>query len=190
MPDRIVPSTWGARSTSHAIVVEEPPSIWRGGWLLQGGLLGREELAEGTVELFGKGNVRLHWPYDSKLGQDHSWDFVLVVRPKKSQGAKVIRRWHFNPEEVVLAVPPETAADIRRTATSEDEAIKLINKQKSNYLVAGLLKVDPVRRVATVSITGMVHCVEERIDLAPSLSRTPAAQRRAVRLTFDYARQT
>jgi len=117
MPDRIVPSTWGARSTSHAIVVEEPPSIWRRGWLLQGGLLGREELAEGTVEFFGKGNVRLHWPYDSKLGQDHSWDFFLVVRSKKSRGAKVIRRWHFNPEEVVLAGRYRREPDPTRGAT-------------------------------------------------------------------------
>lgn len=93
--------------------------------------------------------------------------FFLLCEPQGAESPRVIRRWRFLPEEVALAVPSETAARIREIAPSEDEAIKRIYEQRSHYLVAGHVKVDREQEVATVSITGMVRCVEEHVDLKP-----------------------
>jgi hypothetical protein len=169
MADRIASSPNGARLTKYAIRVEFRGQYGQGSWILTGGLIGREDLVDATVELFGKEIVREHWPEYVKLDEDYRYEFFLVVRQRSTGHASIVRRWAFPPEEVALAVLPETAARIRELAPSEEEAIKRIKQQRSHHLVAGRLRLEAAGPTATVTILGMVRPTEERIDLSSAL---------------------
>jgi hypothetical protein len=169
MADRIASSPNGARLTKYAIRVEFRGQYGQGSWILTGGLIGRADLGNATVELFGKEIVREHWPGQVKLDEDYRYDFYLVVRQRSTGHASVVRRWVFPPEQVALAVKPETAARIRELAPSEEEAVKRIKQQRSHYLVAARLQIDPAGPTAIVTILGMVQPMEERADLSSAL---------------------
>jgi len=166
MEDRIANNPVGARLTTHAIVVESRGGYVRGSWYLVGGLIGRADLFDATVELFSKQIVREHWLGYVKWDEDYSYEFFLLLRSRATGRAHVVRRWAFPPEEVALAVQPEVAARIRELANSEEEAVKRIKQQRSHYLVSGRLQLDPGGPKAVVTILGMVRPIEYRVSLA------------------------
>ncbi len=166
--DRIASSPAAAGLTRHGIRVEYRGRWGQGDWLLMGGLLARHDLPTAAVELFGKEIVRVHMPWESaKYGRDYRYEFFLVLRPRGGATARLVRQWTFRPEEVVLLVARETA-DFLRSGRSEEDALRLIDRQRVAK-VRGKLGVDAASPTAAVTLTGFVECIEERVDLRPFL---------------------
>lgn len=91
--------------TSHAGIIvsdlREPRFLKsHGGWRLEGGVLRRVELREGSIELYGK-TIQRHEPYLNPFPHvwigNESWsfahEFFLLYRPKGSAQATILRKW-------------------------------------------------------------------------------------------------
>jgi hypothetical protein len=146
-PDRIASSPTKAVDSKYGIRVRTT-GAGGGNWELMGGLIGRADVPGGTIELFVKETVRLHWPTQGgKAGRDESQDYYLVLRPTATGQGRLITAWH---------VPPTS--------------LKLIGERNDTYyLTHGYLAYDVATRVATVTVTGLVTPFQERVDLAPAL---------------------
>jgi hypothetical protein len=160
----------GARDTKYGIEVNGGWSGFAmGGWGLLGGLIGRAETPTGTVELFGKEIVRVHWPEaTAKYGRDYSYEFFLVLRPRPAGRGRVIKQWHFPPAELALTITPQIEEWIRQSTSSEKDARRQIEQNKS-HMINGYLKFDAAARSATVTITGLTTPFVEHIDLSREL---------------------
>jgi hypothetical protein len=147
-PDRIASSPGGAVDSKYAI------RVWTtgggsGNWTLVGGLIGRADVPGGTIELFVKETVRVHWPTQgAEKGRDYSQDYYLVLRPTATGQGRLITTWHVPPASLKLIPAPDN---------------------RYRYSTHGYLAYDPATRVATVTVTGLVTPFQERVDLAPAL---------------------
>jgi hypothetical protein len=125
--------------------------FWKknGGWELVGGLLGRATADSSTVELYGKAAVRVFrhfpFPFHRDIPHETGYEFFLLLREPGVPLATIVRRWAFEPNEVV--VNPESTG-----GTSEN--------------VRAMLLYDESARTATVTITGLKRPFADRVDLS------------------------
>jgi hypothetical protein len=73
----------------------------RGGWALEGGLLGWRDVGEGTVELYGRRALRHEpflepWPHFwiGNKAWSASHEFFLVGRDRQKRDGVILRRWN------------------------------------------------------------------------------------------------
>ena len=125
--------------------------FWKknGGWELVGGLLGRASADSSTVELYGKAAVRVFphfpFPFHRDIPHETGYEFFLLLREPGVPLATIVRRWAFEPNEVV--VNHESTG-----GTSEN--------------VRAMLLYDESARTATVTITGLKRPFADRVDLS------------------------
>lgn len=161
--DRVASSPVAARLTRYGLDVwTKKARMFAGTWELLGGLVGRVELPSGAaLELFMKEIARTHWPMQTvSRERDYSLDVFLVVRPPGARG-RLVRQWHFPQNELALTVPP---ANEEASRTLPPDARSHVPSTKTMAL-QGFLAVDPVARVAIVTVTGLTRPFEERVDL-------------------------
>jgi hypothetical protein len=169
--DRVASSPVAARLTRYGLDVwTKEVRMLAGTWELLGGLVGRAELPSGpALELFMKEIARTHWPMQTvSRERDYSLDVFLVVRPPGARG-RLVRQWHFAANELALAVSPVNE-EASRTLPPDVRAHVLRTKTMA---LQGFLAVDPVARVAVVTVTGLTRPFVERVDLTEALGRAP-----------------
>jgi hypothetical protein len=110
-----------------------------GGWSMAGGMIGRAEWRDASVELFGKSAARTHGMMRGSGASDRWYEFFLVVRPRMTGLGRLVRTWQVPAEALGVT------------------------------WVEGFLAVDGENDLATVTITGLVKPIEDRIDLAETL---------------------
>jgi hypothetical protein len=119
-----------------------------GGWVLGGGLLRRVSDGSFIVELYVKEVVRrfsyFPFPPHRDTPQEVSYEFFLLNRKRGVPRATGIRKWTFEPDEVIQRNP--------------------------NYpSVRATLRYEETNQTATVTITGLKHPFEEHVDLSSEL---------------------
>jgi hypothetical protein len=82
--------------------------IWtNGGWILQGGLLGRVEIDSVAYEFFGKEVIRripyFPFPFHRDPPQESGYEFFLVRRGQRDIRGSVVRQWAVSPTDVRLS---------------------------------------------------------------------------------------
>jgi hypothetical protein len=133
-----------------------------GGWSLQGGLLDWAPSDGGAAELYVK-QVSPMYPGlidNSAPIKEQSYEFFLLYRPSEGAQARILRKWLINPEEVHWYVPDYLLTGPLRV---DDETV-LRGSEMSD--VRGFLAYDPSARIATITITGLKHPFEERVELS------------------------
>jgi hypothetical protein len=169
--DRVASSPVAARLTRYGLDVwTRKVRMFAGTWELLGGLVGRAELPSGpALELFMKQITRTHWPMQTVSREhDYSLDVFVVLRPAGERG-RLVRQWHFPPNEIAVTVAP---IDEEAHRTLPPELRSRIPAAKTMAL-QGFLGVDRAGRAAVVTITGLTRPFEERVDLTEALRRPP-----------------
>lgn len=132
-------------------VVQFGEGFWgNGGWILEGGLLGRAKEGSTTIELYGKAVVH-QLPYTQFLfdriipRESGGYEFYLLQHEGSYPRATIVRKWTIPPHEVVLKPqsvgPPEE--DVRAT-----------------------LEYDDTTKRATVGITGLTRPFKESVAIS------------------------
>jgi hypothetical protein len=132
-------------------VAQYGEGFWgNGGWVLEGGLVGRAKAGSSTIELYGKAVVH-QLPYTQFLidrdtpRESGGYEFYLLQRGGSCPSAPIVRKWTVPPQEVALkpqSVGPPTE-DIRATLEYDDTAKR-----------------------ATVTITGLTRSFKESIAVS------------------------
>jgi hypothetical protein len=104
------------------------------------------------LEVYGKAVIRqfpyFPFPFHREIPHETGYEFFLLHRPRGAARATIVRKWVFQPDEVV--VKRESTG-----GTYED--------------VRGTLRYDASTRAATVIITGLKQPFEERVDVSSAL---------------------
>lgn len=132
-------------------VAQYGEGFWgNGGWVLEGGLVGRAKEGASTIELYGKA-VEHQLPYTQFLidrdipRESGGYEFYLLQREGGCPRAIILRKWTVLPQEVELkprSVGP-AAEDVRATLEYDDRAHQ-----------------------AVVTITGLTHPFKERVAVS------------------------
>ena len=92
----------------NIMVAQYGEGFWgNGGWVLQGGLVGRVTEGSSTIELYGKA-VEHQLPYTQFLidrdtpHESGGYEFYLLQREGGCPRAIIVRKWTVSPQEVVL----------------------------------------------------------------------------------------
>jgi hypothetical protein len=108
----VVSSVESAASTAYGIEVsrlDERFLLWRnGGWILQGGLLARVKAPLAAFELYGKAVIRQQsyipgGPFPRDPPTTTGYEFFLLLREAGAPRATILRKWTFDPRDVVEA---------------------------------------------------------------------------------------
>lgn len=147
------PSGPGPRRPAHVgyenrniTVLQYGEGFWgNGGWVLDGGLVGRAKEGASTIELYGKA-IRHRFPYfpfpfHRLEPHETSFEFFLLQREAGSPKATILKKWIFTPQEVVKIGPPGVDADDVQATLEYDHTVKQ----------------------ATVTITGLTHLFKESV---------------------------
>jgi hypothetical protein len=132
-------------------VAQYGEGFWgKGGWVLEGGLVGRAKEGSSTIELYGKA-VEHKLPYIQFLidrnipHESGGYEFYLLQREGSCPRATIVRKWTIPPHEVVLKPqsvgPPEE--DVRATLEYDDTAKR-----------------------ATIGITGLTRPFKESVAIS------------------------
>lgn len=138
-----------------------------GGWVLAGGLLDRASNDRGAVELYVKHVAPVHpglLDHHAPMKQE-AYEFFLLDRPHDAPQATIIKKWVISPEEVRWYVPDHFLQGPLRI---DDKAILHASETSD---VRGFLAYDPATKIATVTIMGLNHPLEERVDLSAALAK-------------------
>lgn len=140
----------------QGIMIEDMQETWlwglfsHGGWRLEGGLLGKIEMGNGVIELYGKSvwhtrPVLFHFGISPPRSARNWYDFFLLIRLKNAEAAELASKW---------SIPPD--------------------RLPYDYPLRGQLQYDGEKQLATVIITGKTDnrvILEEKVELcrvAPS----------------------
>ena len=146
----------------YSPVLSHPISIMKlgeglfrnGGWVLDGGLLSRARDGPSTYDLYGKAVVRQYsyfpFPPHRDTPQEIGYEFFLLHRNAGAPRPTVLRKWTFQPDEV-------------------------ISKNPHYPWVRALLRYEVTTRSATVTITGLKRPFEEHVDLSSEIE--PASRK-------------
>jgi len=155
-------------NTKYRIDVTSSDEVFAGWWDMRGGLVGRSMVPGGRLELFGRTNTRVHWPwYTAKIGRDYSEDYFLVLRSDVTGRGQLIKEWFFPFFALGLYVDPRIEDESRRTLPKE-EAQRHIDQNKY-HLVRAYVHFDPQSSIAKVTITGLTTPFEQLVDLSHEL---------------------
>lgn len=163
----------GASRTRYGIEVSETRST-NAGWRLEGGLIGRIPVSDRSLELFSREATRVHGPtYTAAVGRDHAYDFFLVVRLGNGRSARLLKQWHFPPEELAMTGDPVDPAILQRSTRSQRADIEsILNPPRGSYprhFLDGYLDFDPITKIATVTVSGLKRPFRDRVDLSREL---------------------
>lgn len=145
-----------AAVSSHGITVMRlGEGFWRrGGYVLTGGLLGRVSDGPRTFELYGKAIVhrRPYVPFlfHRDLPHETGYEFFLVRRRLDAPRPTIVHQWMVRSDEVVVERFPGGGAEEN---------------------VRAVLRYEATSWIATVTITGLKHLFEERVELSASPKR-------------------
>jgi hypothetical protein len=140
-----------AAFSSHGITVMRlGEGFWRrGGYVLTGGLLGRTSDGPRTFELYGKAVVHrrpyVPFPFRRDTPYETGYEFFLVRRRLDAPRPTIVHKWMIRSDEVVVE---------RFPGGGIEENVR-----------AGL-RYEASSRTATVTITGLKHLFEERVELS------------------------
>lgn len=162
--DEIRSSPVGAGTTRHGIGIHAGSTLGGGGWSFTGGVVERVSVRGADLELFGKEVWRVHGPKGTGNLQDRSYEFFLVVRPTGPGAARVVKDWHFSWEELAPTVAPDVAERLKRQYAGA--ALERELEREQIVSLHGYLTVDPIGKVATITITGLKRPFQERVDLS------------------------
>jgi hypothetical protein len=142
-----------------------------GGWSLHGGLLDRFDRDGKALELYVKVVSRVHPGLfdNSAPPKEQSYEFFLLCRPQKDAQAVVVRSWTIRPDEVHWYVPEYLLQGPLRI---DDKALLSASETSD---VRGFLTYESESNVALVTVTGLTHPFEERVDLSSALGRCSGA---------------
>lgn len=107
--------------TRDITVAQYGEGFWgNGGWLLNGGLVGRAKEGASTIELYGKAIVHrfpyFPFPFPRHIPHETGFEFFLLQREGSYPRATVVRKWTIPPQEVVKVGPPGLYAnDVQAT---------------------------------------------------------------------------
>jgi hypothetical protein len=168
--DRISAAPGTAGLTRYAIEVwGDAGPFANSNWSHTGGLVGRVETENRSIELFGKQTVLVHYPSGTASYQrDYSYEFFFLIRPRPQGRATLVRKWSFAPEDVALVVDRRVEELLRRSNVPEAEIERLARPQ-TGHNVEGFLTFDAPTKTATVTIKGLKQPFEERVDLSQLL---------------------
>jgi hypothetical protein len=141
--------------TKYGISVRGPDEtrmlgLWRkGGWGLTGGLLARFSARTELVDLYGK---EVLWeapyfplPFHRAPPERHfSYEFFLLQRNRTTMRAQLLRKWVFEPPEVIIT--RQFGFPAAETVWAE-------------------LKYEPTTRTATVTVHGLAHPFQEAVQV-------------------------
>lgn len=154
--DRIESEIGRARSTRYAIKVHDKDKgtffglVPGESWLLEGGLVGRIDLSGETLELFGREAEKISPWGTSKPERDMWVDFFVVRRSRAGGPATVVRKWTFNPGEIVVTYSPGNPAG---------------GIYVPRWDVGGTLRYDETTKEVEVTFKGLTTPVVERVRL-------------------------
>ena len=127
-----------------------------GGWVIKGGLLGRVSHESAIVELYGKAVVRqfayFPFPFHREIPHETGYEFFLLLRQPGTSGARILRKWTFMPNEVLVK---------RETTGAPPEYVQ------------GVLRYDAGGRITTITIAGLKRAFDERVELSSTLDAAP-----------------
>jgi hypothetical protein len=140
-----------AFATNQGIVVQNLQEtgllgLWRrGGWQLLGGVLARADTPAGPLELYGKLALRIEpyfgLPHRVAPKQQWSYEFFLVRRDRSTARGEVVRKWMFEPPQV-LSGPYPSAHPVRAD-----------------------LSYDPISRRVRLSVDGLASPYRDEIEI-------------------------
>lgn len=138
---------FGARGVA---AVQYGEGFWgNGGWVLEGGLLGRTKEGSSTIELYGKAVIHVlpyfPFPFHRDIPHETGYEFFLLQREAGSPKATVLKKWILTPQEVVLK--PQSVGPPR-----ED--------------VRATLEYDGIAQQAVVTITGLTRPFKESVAVS------------------------
>jgi hypothetical protein len=145
-----------AALSSHGVTVMQlGEGFWRrGGYLLTGGLLGRASDGPRIFELYGKAVVhrRPYVPFLCRRSPRHEtgYEFFLLQRRLDTPRPTMMHQWMVRSDEVVVE---------RLPGGGSEENVRAV------------LKYEATRRIATITITGLKHPFEERVELPLNAKR-------------------
>jgi len=163
----------GAARTQFGIGVSETRST-NAGWHLEGGLIARIPLSDVSIDLFGRETTRIHGPtYTTEVGQDHTYEFFLVLRSRGTRLGRTMKQWRFLPKELAMTGDSVDPAIFQRsTRPRHADIADVLNPPPGAYprhFVDGYLDFDPATRIATVTVTGLKRPFQDRVDLSSEL---------------------
>jgi hypothetical protein len=163
----------GASRTRFGIDVSETRST-NAGWHLEGGLIGRIQLPDFSIDLFGRETTRIHGPtYAAEVGRDHTYEFFLVVRSRGASQGRAVRQWRFPPKELAMTGDPVDPAIFQRSTRSRHaDVADILDPPRGAYprhFIDGYLDFDPATKTATVTVTGLKRPFQDQVDLSNEL---------------------
>ena len=116
----------------------------------------RASVGPSSFELYGKAVVHRHpyfpFPLYREIPHDTGYEFFLLHRKAGVLRATIIRKW---------TMPSDDVVSTRTTHGGIEEDVR------------GVLQYDATSQSATVTITGLKHRFEERVDLSTELLSAP-----------------
>lgn len=171
-PDTIDSYPVGASFTQHGIEISETRST-NAGWGFRGGLIGRIPVSDLRIELFAREITRVHGPtYTAAVGQDHTYEFFLLIRPGNNRLGRIVKQWRFPPKELAMTGDPVDPALFQRSTRSRANIEGILHPARGAYprhFVDGYLDFDPGTMIATVTVTGLKRPFQDHVDLANEL---------------------
>jgi hypothetical protein len=163
----------GAWLSKLGIEVRETRST-NAGWRLTGGLIGQISVSDFTIELFAREITRIHGPaYTAAVGRDHTYELFLVVRPAGGGPGRIMKQWHFPPQELAVTGDPVDPAIFQRSTRSRRTDIEdILHPARGAYprhFIDGYLDFDPETKIATVTVTGLKRPFQDHVDLSSAL---------------------
>lgn len=125
----------------------------RGGWMLEGGLLGRVQLPNGQIELYGK-TIERHEPYAEPL--PHVWignkslnlahEFFLLRREKPGDRASILQKWNVPDPQGQGGHPLLPRGSLVYDSVSAIAVVRIVNAHDKELLVERVNITDVVVR--------------------------------------------
>ncbi len=114
----------------------------RGGWVLEGGLLDRVEVANGRIELYGK-TIHRHEPYAEPLPHvwigNKSWklahEFFLLRRDKPGGRATILQKWNVPDAEGQGGYPLLPRGSLGYESASSSAVVRIVNAHDKELVV-------------------------------------------------------
>ena len=113
----------------------------RGGWVLKGGLIGRLEIGNARIELYGK-TIERHEPYLQPW--PHVWigntmwtashEFLLLHRAARGDRATLLRTWNLVDPERNGGRSLLPRGSLERSGTSNTVLVRVVNAHAANLV--------------------------------------------------------
>lgn len=164
-------SPFGMLSTEYAIEVKDFRGtkffglLRGGGWTLLGGLLERLEIGSSVIDLYAKVVSPIHpglFDHYYRPKEEQFYEFFLLHRKRGGPQGVIVKKWVIPPEQVRWFVPEHV---LKGPLARNEKYLR----QNETSDVRGYLRLDPLAKTATVTITGLTRPFKEAINLSEVL---------------------